>query len=254
MIFSRPNLTFRVLDVLSINQKNVKNFNKDRHFCAISFRKNTNAVISCNGKEFKMSKGSVSFFPADVDYYRTAGVDDMIVVHLEVMNYYAGQIETVIAPDYDKAEKLFTEMYSEWSKNKKTKYYTVTSLLYIAFSDIFEYYMNKYDAALLPAASAAEYISLNFKNPTLTVPQIAKAVNVSEVYLRRIFKEKYKMSPKKYITDMRIKHAASLLASGYFSVSEAAHIAGFEDEKYFSSVFKKNMGCSPSKYVYSYTP
>ena len=55
-------------------------------------------------------------------------------------------------------------------------------------------------------------------------------------------------SPQDFIRIIRLERAAALLRSGR-SVSETAVMAGFDNAKYFSTVFKKYFGVSPSKYV-----
>ena len=74
----------------------------------------------------------------------------------------------------------------------------------------------------------------------------------SRVYLRRIFRQEMGESPRRYINSMRLRHAASLITSGYYSVGEAARQAGYTDEKYFSVAFRRAMGCPPSQYSYQY--
>jgi len=48
---------------------------------------------------------------------------------------------------------------------------------------------------------------------------------------------------------MRIEKAKELLSTGYFSVKEVSQKSGFDNVKYFSTVFKKEVGCSPSEYA-----
>ena len=51
-----------------------------------------------------------------------------------------------------------------------------------------------------------------------------------------------------YLADIRIKHAIQLLEQNKLSVSELAEKCGYSDPLYFSRVFKKITGVSPSKY------
>jgi AraC-like DNA-binding protein len=81
------------------------------------------------------------------------------------------------------------------------------------------------------------------------VTNVAEKFNVSEVYIRRIFKERFSMTPKEYLQRLRIDYARKLLSYGCISISEVAAKSGFNDEKYFSSAFKKDVGKSPSAYA-----
>ena len=58
------------------------------------------------------------------------------------------------------------------------------------------------------------------------------------------------MTPHKYLTDRRLQTAASMLTSQYNdgNVTEVAHLCGFREPLYFSRMFKKKYGLSPSFY------
>ncbi|MBQ8525694.1 MAG: helix-turn-helix transcriptional regulator [Clostridia bacterium] len=60
------------------------------------------------------------------------------------------------------------------------------------------------------------------------------------------------MSPKQYVINHRIKYAASLIITGYYTLQEISELCGYSDYKYFSLEFKKVIGVSPSKYTYKF--
>ena len=71
-------------------------------------------------------------------------------------------------------------------------------------------------------------------------------------YLRKLFKKEMGITPLEYMTSLRMKKAENLLSAMWnreYSVSEVARMCGYEDALYFSRVFKKNYGCSPSNFV-----
>jgi AraC-like DNA-binding protein len=65
------------------------------------------------------------------------------------------------------------------------------------------------------------------------------------------FKELAGISPQDYLTHYRIAYAKHLLTMGGQSISEVAYKSGFSDPKYFSRVFKKIEGVSPSSIAQS---
>ena len=81
----------------------------------------------------------------------------------------------------------------------------------------------------------------------LTVSQIATLCHMSEPALKKTF---YKYSGEgiiHYFNDMKVKKAMTMLKSG-MSVKEVAGELGFVNQNYFSTVFKRTVGSSPSKY------
>ena len=77
--------------------------------------------------------------------------------------------------------------------------------------------------------------------------------NVSETYFRQLFRSIYGASPKQYIQDRRLAHAYTILESDdYANIHAVAAIVGYDDPLYFSRVFKRKYGISPSFLKYSH--
>lgn len=95
---------------------------------------------------------------------------------------------------------------------------------------------------------ALQMIQTKWKDPKLTLNDIAGELYVSDNYLRYLIKEKTGMSFVKYLTDIRLECAASILSRTDRKVQEVAQEVGFEDAGYFTRVFTKKYACSPSKY------
>jgi AraC-like DNA-binding protein len=94
---------------------------------------------------------------------------------------------------------------------------------------------------------AKEYIDEHFNNQDC----LDEVINRSGVCARRfceVFRKVYNITPNKYIIQRKIEYAKSLLSTGGFSVSDVSSICNFSDVYYFSKVFKKHTGISPSKY------
>jgi len=94
---------------------------------------------------------------------------------------------------------------------------------------------------------AIAYIHQNYAQP-LAREDIAAYVGVSERYLTRIFQAELKMAPGDYLTRYRMMLAKQLLRTSSGNVSIVATQVGFDDPAYFSRVFRKEVGQSPSAY------
>lgn len=85
-------------------------------------------------------------------------------------------------------------------------------------------------------------------NRELSIRELAQSVYISEGYLRALFNEKLGVSPKKYLTSIRISAAKRLLTHTTMSIEQIAQEIGIGDPLYFSQLFRKNTGRSPSEY------
>lgn len=90
------------------------------------------------------------------------------------------------------------------------------------------------------------YVRYNYMRE-LSVGELARTFGFDRSYLYKVFKERYGMGLKEYITRVRMQNAARLLEEG-FSVTEAAAMVGYPDPFNFSKAFKAYYGLPPSKY------
>ena len=94
---------------------------------------------------------------------------------------------------------------------------------------------------------AIDYLKNHIYDCTLTADELHKMCGVSNTYFRKIFVSRFGMSPKKYIVSKRLSYAKHLIDSGDAdSVKELALAVGYTDSLYFSKVFKKMYGVSPT--------
>ncbi len=82
--------------------------------------------------------------------------------------------------------------------------------------------------------------------------ELACRLQVSKSHLARSFSLKTGISPGKYIVRVRIEHAKLLLQEPDVTVTYVAMASGFSNANYFSKVFRRETGMSPTEYVQSY--
>ena len=92
------------------------------------------------------------------------------------------------------------------------------------------------------------YIVKNL-DKNLTTPEIAANFFVSRDKLNRDFKQYTQMTVRDFVTESRMNLAKSKLADTKYTVGEISRMCGFENEIYFYSFFKKNMGLTPRQYA-----
>ncbi len=94
---------------------------------------------------------------------------------------------------------------------------------------------------------ATEYIKHNYTTK-LTLDEVANHVYLSKSYLSKIFKEELHCNFAGYVNNLRVEKSKILLMDHSISLIDLAAMVGFEDQSYFTKVFKKIVGVSPGKY------
>ena len=94
------------------------------------------------------------------------------------------------------------------------------------------------------------HIVRHYADPAYALDDYLKSLPYNYDYLRKLFQKELGMTPHKFLTDRRLQTAASMLRSQYNdgNVTEVAHLCGFREPLYFSRMFKKKYGLSPSFY------
>jgi len=113
---------------------------------------------------------------------------------------------------------------------------------YADLPDGFEGYRKEVRDALL-------FIHFNFHH-TITLDDVAKAVNLNRDYLCRLFKNETDLPMFRYLNNLRMQQAAILIDEnpGRSYIRDVASAVGIDDQFYFTRVFKKYHGVSPSEY------
>jgi len=94
---------------------------------------------------------------------------------------------------------------------------------------------------------ALAFIKENYMKK-ISLDDVARSVYLSSSYFSKIFKQEMKCNFNTYINMFRIESSKELLKDPGIELVDIASIAGFEDQSYFSKVFKKIVGISPGKF------
>jgi len=99
-----------------------------------------------------------------------------------------------------------------------------------------------------PAVNKACDFITTRHNEELTLPQVAKAVNMSSFYFCKMFKRSTGLTFTDYLARVRVQKVKNLLLNPHKRISEAAFECGFQSLSQFNRVFKKITGESPKRY------
>lgn len=104
------------------------------------------------------------------------------------------------------------------------------------------------DSAKLLIEKAVEYIDEDYQNSDLSVDTLCNYLNVSATYFSTLFKREMGMSFVNYLTKVRLDKALQLLNTTDEKTYNISTMVGYMEPNYFSYVFKKQYGVSPSNY------
>lgn len=96
------------------------------------------------------------------------------------------------------------------------------------------------------------YIREHYADKNLSIQTISSQVYLSPTYLCAFFKKSTGKTLNEYITDIRIAKAKELLQDQQMKLYEISANVGFTDVNYFSTLFKRKVGCTPSEFREKY--
>ena len=92
-----------------------------------------------------------------------------------------------------------------------------------------------------------DYIDRNYKKD-ISAKDVAGILGYTDVYFSKVFKQLFDDNFINYLTKIRIDRAKLLLKDISFNIKEVGKSVGYADSNYFTKVFKRSIGMSPSEY------
>ena len=94
---------------------------------------------------------------------------------------------------------------------------------------------------------AMKYVREHYREK-ISQGQVADALKISQGYLSSIFKKHTGRSFTDYVNEVKIERAKELIGTHQYMMYEISDMLGYETQYYFSTVFKKVVGCTPKEY------
>lgn len=155
------------------------------------------------------------------------------VIHCKNTAFYEKQIEFIL--------NISGKQLSTHLKVNGIMYHMIGTLLEESGADDPE------DMDVSIPYQAQQYMEMYYHND-IQIADVAAYAGVHTNYLSNIFKEKYHVTPKQYLSDLRIKKACELLLCTEYPIYIVANSVGFTDQLAFSKFFRRMVGVSPSDY------
>ena len=152
-------------------------------------------------------------------------------------------------PDvFNETAKLISKMIVEYDASRAGRVQMLSSLLTQFILTVSRYYgtpMKKCEK--IGIERAAVYLEEHYMEDS-PVKKAGELSHYSQRHFERLFSDTYGITPSRYLIDVRIKHARSLLVTSDMPIATIAQQCGFCDASYFTKVFRENTGVSPRNY------
>lgn len=108
--------------------------------------------------------------------------------------------------------------------------------------------LDKNDRKSTVITEAMEYIQKHY-NEDISLNDISNYVNLSPQHFSKIFKEATNFNYVEWINNLRVTKAKEYMSKEDYTIKEVCYLVGYKDPNYFSRIFKKYVGISPTEYV-----
>ena len=147
-------------------------------------------------------------------------------------------------------EKLFIQLTAE--HNQKSGLSNEKGLL-LTFLNTLGKSINNISTTNEKIEEAISFITTHY-NTEISIKELADSCDLSQSRFMYLFKEKAGQSPHAYQQMLRINNCMTLLASTQLNITDICMLSGYTDPLYFSRIFKKYVGMSPTEYRKSVCP
>lgn len=238
-------LAFDIIDIGMLNRGVFSIETKNKACCVLSCRISGSTLLNTGSAVLNIKPGDILYIPKGADYSQKTQGEDVIYIHLEVFGNRHKEIQHLTFENPGIIWKYFKKMLDIWERKQKNYKYLCASILYelIAATSVM---MPESKKDLL--APATEYINEHFCDYAFSLDEACRKSGMSRSYFNRIFKERYGITPALYINRLKIEKSEFLLSCNTYTHNEIASMCGFNDVKYFYTVFKKITGTTAKKY------
>lgn len=220
--------------------------NRNAHYFAYQYGGNFDHII--NGKLYTAKAGMLLFLNKRDAYD--------VVMHengFSISICLEGEIETpsfFLKCSDDDLPQLFNSLLEHKNLRLESNYYYCFSVLCRAISDVKReqetQYLQSIDRNRIWLIK--NYIDENYSDSTIDNRRLAELCGLGVRYMCELFRRSFGSSPNHYLLMRRLDIASTLLKMGGYSISQIAEQVGFSDSFYFSRIFKKYRGVTPSEY------
>lgn len=213
------------------------------------------ATLTADGRTMTLSEGDAYvMFPESLASYETTEGEPWSIRWVTLTGSQMASLlpllgltpETPILRPAEPArvERLLEELFSKTEKADVHSKLAATGMLYELFSCLAQPAAPTANATV---SEAVRYMSRHYAEE-LTVHGLAERAYLNNNYFSKLFSSQIGLTPQQFLLRIRMERAKELLRYTDLTVGEVAEKVGFADALYFSRVFRRYAGCSPSEF------
>lgn len=217
---------------------------KARKTCGVSFCLSGQIQYFSKGKKVISDEKSIVFLPKGANYTLVGTADGRFpLINFDCIGDVGNEVLAFPLADkaacirlYEKIKDLFLLQGSKLE-------------IYSAFYELLQLVCAGRKPHADRLEKALSYIDDHLFDARLSNTSIAQALGISEVYLRKLFRQGFHTTPKQYILGLRLARAKQLLCRTSFSITRISEECGFSCVYHFCRSFKTKVGCTPGEFA-----
>ena len=231
-----------------------------RPYHIVHFVTGGKGTLHIDNREFAVEKGCIFFIPENTSaFYVASQSDPWQYSWCAFLGRRASSFKyqfMAVAPEKYVIRNVDTEKYAKVIRkaavlegSSTANYFYSKSVMYEVLAMFAARPNNTLRVPHVP--DMAERIKFQMDSrytDKLLISDIARDLGIHPNYLSRVFRDRYGISPKKYLDDLKLSRATNLLITTEMPISAISASLGFEDQMSFSKAFKKKYGAAPSRY------
>ena len=235
-------------------------------------------VVTAGSDRYFLKAGELAFHcPDEFHSFQSVGESNVVVVSFCCESPAMHRLEKKVLPLHQKEQQCLKQLIDEaqqayqyfendppqvdlrkkptapWGSDQIVELYLEQLLIWICRRDDNLRFSQRavtstqFHQHLLLAQTARDYLAAHYAE-AITLSSLAAALGISVSLLKRVFREQIGQSVISYLTALRIGEAKRLIRQGNLTFTQIAERVGIESIYYFSNLFKKQTGMSPTEY------
>ena len=238
-------IIFDIIEICIFRRKLFSIDTKSKTCSLISCRISGSTILDTGSKVLNIKPGDILYIPKGSSYSQQTDEEYLICIHLDIFGNKSEDIQHLTFENSEIISDYFKKMADIWQKKQENYKYICTSILYELIAKT---------SVMLPQTTkdilspALQHINEHFCDYDFSLSDACKKSGISRSYFNRVFKERFGITPALYINQLKIEKSKFLLSCETYTHSEIATMCGFNDVKYFYTVFKQITNTTAKKY------